>query len=206
MWSIPSSESLQPARGPPYSLRRHHGLQNTVGYARAILTSGDFVPLPDRVRAVSLQGAPPYGCRSMPAALFITVVVSHFDTRRTLANVLRSLGHRVDEAGSAANGLSRLRAAAPDTLICDIDLLDASGWDLMRQAQLAPCVFAVAISMWEEPADRARSRAVGFKRHMKTPLHPEEIENALAEAATWKESHGPADSAPVRSWPGSSTP
>lgn len=117
-------------------------------------------------------------------------MVSHFDTRRTLSDFLRSLGHEVAEAESASNGLRSLRASEPDTLICDVDLLEASGWDLMRQAGLAPAVFAVAISIWDEPADRARSRAVGFNRHMHKPLHIDDVESMLGEASEWKNLHG----------------
>ncbi|TXD92568.1 response regulator [Mitsuaria sp. TWR114] len=133
----------------------------------------------------------------MPASLRITIVVNHFDTRCSLSKFLRSLGHLVDETRSAADGLRSLHASEPETLICDIDLPDASGWDVMRQADLTSAVFAVAISTWDEPADRARSRTVGFKRHMQKPLVLNDIESMLAEASAWRDLHGSVGAPPT---------
>jgi DNA-binding NtrC family response regulator len=47
--------------------------------------------------------------------------------------VLRSAGHIVEVAGTAAEGLDRFRTGAPDVVILDLVLPDRDGLDLMRE-------------------------------------------------------------------------
>ena len=119
---------------------------------------------------------------SVPS-LRIFVVEDHRDTRDLLTMYLESLGHTVCSARTMVDALQALPQSACEVLISDIGLPDGDGWQLMEKAQLPPTVYAVAMSGFGMDADRLKSKAVGFRRHLLKPLVPKELDAALAEAS-----------------------
>lgn len=118
-------------------------------------------------------------CRS----LRVFVAEDHPETVRALGGYLEALGHRVTCAASVTEALELLREAPFDVLISDIRLPDGNGWELLERADLASDVYCVAMSGFGANADRARSRAVGYRRHLLKPFDPEELDAILDEAA-----------------------
>ena len=116
-------------------------------------------------------------------ALRVFVVENHPDTLRALGDYLEGLGHRVISACSQTEALERLPATPCDLLISDIGLPDGNGWELLERADLPDSVYCVAMSGFGANADRARSRASGFRRHLLKPFDPEELDAILDEAA-----------------------
>jgi DNA-binding response OmpR family regulator len=53
-----------------------------------------------------------------------------------VARNLAERGHLVSQAANANEALRALRSGAPEVLILDINLPDATGWDILRAADL----------------------------------------------------------------------
>lgn len=69
----------------------------------------------------------------MPA-LRILAVDDHEDSARAVAMLLRRAGHEVTTAHTLAGALALgTGSAAPDLLLCDIDLPDGDGCELLRR-------------------------------------------------------------------------
>lgn len=68
-------------------------------------------------------------------------------TRWSLARVLTRAGYRVQEAGSASEGLTRLQESAPDLVFLDCCLPDGDGASVLQMLQeLRPRLPVVMIS------------------------------------------------------------
>ena len=124
------------------------------------------------------DSTPPY------KSLRVFVVENHPDTVRALGGYLEALGHRVTHASSLTEALELLRGDPCDVLISDIGLPDGNGWELLERADLESKVYCVAMSGFGANADRARSRAAGYRRHLLKPFDPEELDAILDEAAS----------------------
>jgi CheY-like chemotaxis protein len=126
---------------------------------------------------------------SDPRPLHVFIVENHADTLRFLSLYLEGLGHMVTSANTMAQALERLPEANCDMLISDIGLPDGDGWELLRQARLPRAVYAVAMSGFGMNADRLKSKAAGYRRHLLKPFVPGELDAALKEAAQEAVSH-----------------
>jgi len=84
------------------------------------------------------------------------------------------------EAATGAEGMEIAARVRPDVILLDIGLPDVNGYDLGRRLRetLGPTPAIVALSGYGQPADRARSTAVGFDEHLVKPVDP----LALAES------------------------
>ena len=100
---------------------------------------------------------------------------------------LEGAGHLVSAAFDMKYALQRLATRRYDVLIVDIGLPDGDGWKLMREVKLVHPLFAVAITARSSEADRERSRAVGFRRHLVKPLLLRELDEMLRKAAASRE-------------------
>jgi two-component system CheB/CheR fusion protein len=115
--------------------------------------------------------------------LHIFVVENHEDTLKYLRMYLETLGHTVASATSMADALQKIPGQKVDLLLSDIGLPDGSGWELLEQLPSASGLFAVANIGEGINADRARSRAAGYRHHLIKPFMPDELDSILAEAS-----------------------
>ena len=115
--------------------------------------------------------------------LRIFVVENHPDTLKYLSLYLQTLGHTVISAQTMREALSALPAADCDVLISDIGLPDGDGWELLRQAKLRDSIYSIAMSGFGMNADRSRSEAAGYRRHLLKPFKTAELDQMLEEAA-----------------------
>ena len=71
----------------------------------------------------------------------ILVVEDHVDTLDLISEMLRRMDYEVREAGTAADALDSVRRAAPDAILLDIKLPDASGTTVLDELRkLRPTV------------------------------------------------------------------
>jgi len=115
-------------------------------------------------------------------ALRIFVVENHEDTLRSLTAYLGLMGHTVLSARTAHEALAALPAADCDVLISDIGLPDGDGWELLRDSKLSRPIYAIAISGFGMNADRAKSKAAGYRHHLLKPFDPDAIDAILDQA------------------------
>jgi DNA-binding response OmpR family regulator len=127
----------------------------------------------------------------------VLVIEDEEPLRRILSKNLARRGHIVREASTVQEALQSCDAYRPDVLVLDINLPDASGWDVLRG--LTACGSrrpeVVAISAAPSRQDRlAEFRPLSF---LQKPFPIEALLRAVERAVSEVESHGPVDRAPV---------
>jgi CheY-like chemotaxis protein len=112
----------------------------------------------------------------------IFVVEDHEDSRCLLVFLLEQLGHSVESATTLTEALARIPEAGCDVLFSDIGLPDGNGWALMERLGRNQPPYAVAMSGFGMPSDRAHSLGVGYRHHLLKPFEPDRLANVLDEA------------------------
>jgi CheY-like chemotaxis protein len=118
--------------------------------------------------------------------LRILIVENDVDTRMFFKLYLEQLGHATAEASGVSEALAALGQSTYDLLFVDIGLADGSGWDLMhivRDRGIAHPAYAVAMTGYGLPEDRARSATAGFRHHLVKPFEPALLRKLLDEAS-----------------------
>jgi PAS domain S-box-containing protein len=88
-----------------------------------------LVPVPDERPA---PRPPAAGAEPSPAPRRVLVVDDEAGLRRIVRRYLEGRGHRVDEAGSGAEALERVAAAAYDAVLLDLKMPEMTGDELFR--------------------------------------------------------------------------
>ncbi|MEX5748090.1 PAS domain S-box protein [Massilia sp. X63] len=102
----------------------------------------------------------------------ILVVDDNVDAARSLAEVLRSLGHPVATAHDSHQALALAQADWPDVFILDIGLPDIDGYALarrLREDANARGATLVALTGYGQAHDRVLARSAGFDHHFVKP-------------------------------------
>ncbi len=118
----------------------------------------------------------------MNSALRVFIVENHADTLLYLRRYLEQLGHEVHFAADLATALELVPERDIDLLLSDIGLPDGDGWELLEQLGPEHHFLPVAMSGCGANADKARSRAVGYRHHLIKPFLPDELDPILDEA------------------------
>ena len=108
--------------------------------------------------------------------LTVLLVEDHEDSRNAIKNWFEWKGWHVLVAGDKKSGLSLGRKNSVDLLLCDLQLPDGNGWDLMEQLRSEKPVRGILTSGHCSPTDIARSKAVGFLEHLIKPYPVEELD------------------------------
>lgn len=106
----------------------------------------------------------------------ILVVEDNADNLELVCYLLRAFGH---EAIAAPDGLSGVRMAGderPDIVLCDIQLPDIDGYEVVRRIRSNPSLASipvVAVTASAQSSDRQRVLDCGFDGYFSKPLDPE---------------------------------
>lgn len=101
----------------------------------------------------------------------ILLVEDHQDTANAFARMLRRDGYAVTIATSAADAMSLCAGHAFDLLICDLELPDGDGSNLLRAArQSRPRTQGIVVSGHDDAARQEQARAAGFLQCFVKPL------------------------------------
>jgi CheY-like chemotaxis protein len=110
----------------------------------------------------------------LPAHLQVLVVDDNRDTADSIADCLRTFyefGVTVAYRGSDAMQL--MESSHPDAIVLDIGMPQIDGLQVARWIRLRPwgrTVPLIALTAWSQPADRQRTSAAGFDRHLTKPV------------------------------------
>ena len=118
--------------------------------------------------------------------LRVFVVEDHPATARGLKMFLELSGYAVETAADVRSALKMAAKSDFDVLLCDLNLPDGTGWDLMEQLRKKGPVEGVAYSAFDEPEHIARSKAVGFSEHVVKGTTPETLVAAIDRIAKGK--------------------
>ena len=114
------------------------------------------------------------------SSLNVLLVEDHEDSREAIKNWLEWKGWRVFTAGDQKSGLALGQKHSIDLLICDLQLPDGDGWELMAKLKEEKPVCGIITSGHCSGADIARSKQVGYLEHLVKPYPVEELEALLA--------------------------
>jgi CheY-like chemotaxis protein len=119
----------------------------------------------------------------------ILVVDDNRDAADSLAMLLRCLGADVNVAYSGAAALEMLDACRPTIILLDLGMPELDGYDVARQIRQHPVhakVRLIALTGWDQEADRLRTQEAGFDHHLVKPVDPEALETLLtSDGAGW---------------------
>lgn len=110
------------------------------------------------------------------------------DARELLTVLLTQYGAEVLAVTSAAEVLANLVQFQPDILISDIGMPEVDGYALIQQIRALPPeqggrILAMALSAYAREEDRQQALSSGYQWHMTKPIDPEQLVEAIMQAA-----------------------
>jgi len=121
----------------------------------------------------------------LAAPLRVLVVDDNVDGASTLAELLRSTGHRVETAHDGAEAVEATERFAPDVMILDIGLPQMSGYEVCRRIRATAGghrLPIVAMTGWGQDEDRRKSAEAGFDAHLVKPVDYGTLVRAVRQA------------------------
>jgi DNA-binding NtrC family response regulator len=101
----------------------------------------------------------------------ILLVEDHPDSAGVFARMLQKTGYDVAIAVSMADARQALSRKSFDLLICDIELPDGKGTNLLQDARShSPQIAAIVVSGHEDPGHRTEARDAGFAEYFVKPV------------------------------------
>jgi PAS domain S-box-containing protein len=119
------------------------------------------------------------------SGLHVLVVDDDPDARDLARLACAQAGARVTPAGSAAEAMRVVEAAAVDVLISDIGLPGTNGYELMAAVRAhanGRQIRAIALTAYARLEDRERALQAGFHLHVPKPIDPARLARAVALA------------------------
>ena len=106
----------------------------------------------------------------------LLIVDDEGNIRRALQALLESEGHRVRTAGSAEEGLERIRDASPDVMLLDLALPGRSGLEALPEIrETSPSTVVVMMSGQASLSDAVEATRLGAFHFIEKPLSPEAV-------------------------------
>ncbi len=100
-------------------------------------------------------------------------------SRYTKTRILKQAGYRVIEAGTGEEGLRTLREAAPQLVLCDVNLPDMSGIEVCRTIKSDPVARATPVvqisATFVTPHDQLAGLEGGAEIYLTEPIEPLEL-------------------------------
>jgi len=133
--------------------------------------------------SVEMQRTP--GEEHILEGLEVLIVEDNVDASEILTVVLADAGAKVQLAADYVSALQLAEQRWPDVLVSDVGLPGRAGYDLIRQlrhlgaAGQKPRFFAVALTAFSRPQDRAKAYEAGFDAHLAKPLQPHALMAAI---------------------------
>ncbi len=108
----------------------------------------------------------------------IMLVDDNADAAETLGLLLEAHGHEVEVFNDPLAALDAAARIRPDIAVLDIGLPGMDGYELAMRLRALLGNHAcrlIALSGYGQEADRRRSEAAGFERHLVKPISPEQV-------------------------------
>lgn len=114
----------------------------------------------------------------------ILVVEDNDDGRQTLIELLRGMGHRVEDARDGHEALAMAARLDPELVLLDLGLPGIDGYEVagkLRERFAGAELGIVALTGWGAAHDRMRTRAAGFDEHLVKPVEPAVLARTVHE-------------------------
>ncbi len=124
----------------------------------------------------------------------VLVVDDSASMREGISAILRHIGCEVETAINGRLGYEKARSCSPDLIISDLEMPEASGFDLLSCVRSDPTLTMVPFIMITGVADRASTRRameLGADDYLTKPFKPEEVMSAarirLDKQRNWRQ-------------------
>ena len=110
------------------------------------------------------------------AELSVFIIEDDARFRETFMDVMALRGVDVRGAGTGAEALRSLQALQPSVIVCDVQLPDVHGFDLVRKIRRieslkdTPLIFLSASTQYSDPRDRAEGLLAGASSFLPKPI------------------------------------
>lgn len=124
----------------------------------------------------------PTPARSAPRAARVLLVEDNIDARTTTAELLRTLGHDVAEAGNGDDALAQAAEWEPDVIVMDIGLPGRDGNQIAAQLKKNAAlrhIPLIAVTGYGQERDRVKALSVGFVELLVKPVAPDQLARAI---------------------------
>jgi FixJ family two-component response regulator len=128
---------------------------------------------------------------SKSSDLLISIIDDDASLRRSVGNLLRSVGFRAEACESAEAFLEQSERLQPACLVLDIRMPGMTGLDLLAQlaaSETRRLVPTVILTACDDEETRRRSMAAGAVAFLKKPFRPEHLIEAVKLALVGAES------------------
>ncbi|HEX8109943.1 MAG TPA: response regulator [Kofleriaceae bacterium] len=112
----------------------------------------------------------------------VLIVDDHPDSADASCLLLTLLGYEAWPATSGAQALAEVERLHPDVVICDLGLPDINGYEVARKirSRHGAALYLVALTGWDQLADRERALAAGFDQHLVKPANTAHLQAVMA--------------------------
>jgi CheY-like chemotaxis protein len=115
-----------------------------------------------------------------PPSTNILIVEDNLTTLRALEIALKTDGYIVHAAEGYQSALEVAKRTRVDFAICDINLWDGDGCDLLAELQKVQSIKAIAVTGYTLPEETEHYRDAGFSAVLHKPVRHSEILSAIA--------------------------
>jgi two-component system, chemotaxis family, CheB/CheR fusion protein len=122
--------------------------------------------------------------------LQVLIVDDNVDAARTIAILLKRLGHEVKTASTGPAALELLKEFTPDVAVLDIGLPGMDGCELAQHIRMLPGFEEtplVALTGYSQESDHRRFREAGFDEHLVKPVPLSALQTILENASLGKD-------------------
>ncbi len=112
----------------------------------------------------------------MPA--YVLVIEDDIASRELVRYLLEYSGHHVTVANDGAAGIELARALRPDLVICDLQMPELNGYEVIKRLHQDPQwrrVPIIAVTAFSMAGDRETALQAGFDEHVTKPIDPEKF-------------------------------
>jgi signal transduction histidine kinase/AmiR/NasT family two-component response regulator len=124
---------------------------------------------------------PPAVAKVEPGRRKILLVEDHTDTARALARLLTRRGYEMQTAGTVASGIEAVERGRFDLLLCDIDLPDGTGLQLIERVRERCQTPALALTGFVMEEDLAKCKRAGFEAYLTKPVNFQKLEATIQQ-------------------------
>ncbi len=124
-------------------------------------------------------------CAGGSARKRVLLVEDNADASETLTEILQSWGYAVWAVPDGPAALGLFSSERPDVVLLDIGLPGMDGFEVgrrLRTLEGGGDATVVALSGYNHPEDRAKSKEAGFDEHLPKPVDPDVLRRILARA------------------------
>src|SRR3954464_7855449 len=106
----------------------------------------------------------------------ILVIEDNPENLELMTYLLRAFGHETMTSECGGPGVEQARVEHPDLVVCDVQLPDMAGYEVVRRLKAVPAlrdVPVVAVTALAMSGDREKGLAHGFDGYISKPIDPE---------------------------------